>query len=231
MFNDKLFDAILQQAVKDDLDNEIAAIPSDDELKKMYNFSDRHNRRMKKLFSTDKRREVFGTIPRWGIAASFALIAVAAIITNPLINPFYNRNNIKPVSIKMPIADEIPLDVKKKQVGEAIPAYVPAGYEITRIYIYPDSYVLIDYANDAGEVFLIEVSYYYDSDNVIDGVSYVREVDINGNKGYLYNPGWTYILSWRPDNAYGEYSVRSNSISPDELIKIAESIKCGDVFG
>jgi len=229
IINDDLFDAVLKQALKDNLNNNIASVPADEELKKTYTFSDRHNRRMKKLFTADKRRNFFKTVPRWSLAAAFALIAAAAIITNPLINPLIKKENVTAVSIRMPIADEIPLEVKKEQVKEAIPSYVPAGYDITRIYIYPNDYILIDYANEAGEILLIEVSN-IDGDNVIDGVHYVREVGINGNKGYLYNPGWTYILSWRPDNADGEYSVRSNCLSPEELIKIAESIECGDVY-
>jgi len=229
IINDDLFDAVLKQGLKDNLNNEISALPTDEELKKMYTFSDRHNHRMKKRFSTDKRRELFKIVPRWSVAAAFALIAIAAIITNPLINPLIKKENVTAVSIKMPIADEIPLEVKKEQVKEAIPAYVPAGYDITRIYIYPDNYILIDYANEADEILLIEVSN-IDGNDVIDETHYIREVDINGNKGYLYNPGWTYILSWRPDNADGVYSVRSNGISPDELIKIAESIECGNVY-
>ena len=78
--NDDFFEAMLRQAIIKNNNNEIAAIPSDEELKKTYVFSERHNKKMKKLFSADKRREVFTIVYRWGKVAA-AVVCVTATLT------------------------------------------------------------------------------------------------------------------------------------------------------
>ena len=78
--NDDFFDAMLRQAVIKNNKNEIAAIPSDEELKKSYTFSERHNQKMKKLFSADNRREAFTIVYRWGKVAVVA-VCVSATLT------------------------------------------------------------------------------------------------------------------------------------------------------
>ena len=48
--NRNLFDALLRQAVIDNYEEELAAIPDEQELSAVYSFSDTHNARMKNLF-------------------------------------------------------------------------------------------------------------------------------------------------------------------------------------
>jgi len=65
----------------------LAAIPSDEELDKMYTLSDEHYKKMKKLFAADKRQETITIVLRWSKVAVVticvtATVAFAALLTS-----------------------------------------------------------------------------------------------------------------------------------------------------
>lgn len=57
VYGKNLSESLLRSAVIDDHMNELDSIPSEDELREMYTFSNRHEARMRELFRQEKRRE------------------------------------------------------------------------------------------------------------------------------------------------------------------------------
>jgi hypothetical protein len=49
-YRETIFENLLHRVVIEDHENELASIPPEDELKKMYSFSPRHEAKMKALF-------------------------------------------------------------------------------------------------------------------------------------------------------------------------------------
>lgn len=79
-FGDELFDALLEQAVRQNLHNEIMSIPSEEELEQLYTFSEEHNKRMKKLFAADSRREVIFVVLKWTKVAVVTVCVSATLL-------------------------------------------------------------------------------------------------------------------------------------------------------
>jgi len=51
------FEELFAKAVIQSFEDELAAFPPQEELEKMYTFSDRHKARMEKLFEEDRKRD------------------------------------------------------------------------------------------------------------------------------------------------------------------------------
>ena len=83
--NDDFFEAVLRQAVIQNNKNEIALIPSDEELKKTHIFSEQHNKRMKNLFAAENIRKTFTIIYKWGKVAVIALLIVLLLGLVPML--------------------------------------------------------------------------------------------------------------------------------------------------
>ena len=97
--NNDFFEAMLHQAVIKNNRDEIASIPSDDELKKTLTFSERHNKRMKKLFTADKRKEVFTIVYKWGKVAVITVCISATLTFGALLTSAEVRKAIGDVII------------------------------------------------------------------------------------------------------------------------------------
>lgn len=86
--NDSIFEALFRQAVIDDYLEEINAIPSNEELSKIYTFSSKFELRMKKLFAREERRERFIILAKYAkrVAAVFVfgvIVLFGALLFNP----------------------------------------------------------------------------------------------------------------------------------------------------
>jgi hypothetical protein len=97
--NDGLFEAVLRQAVIKNHTNEIAAIPSDEKLFKLYTFSDEHNKRMKKLFSADRRQEAFVVVFKWTKVAVIAVCISVSVLFSALLTSAEFRKAVGDVII------------------------------------------------------------------------------------------------------------------------------------
>ena len=86
--NDSVFEALFCQAVIDNYIEEINAIPSNEELSKIYTFSPKFELRMKKLFAREERRERFIIIAKYAkrVAAVF-VIGIMVLFGTLLFNP------------------------------------------------------------------------------------------------------------------------------------------------
>jgi hypothetical protein len=78
--DDILFEAMLRQAVIKSHMKELAELPSDEELRKMYTFSERHNKRMRKLFASDRRRDVFIVVRNWSKVAAVVVCIMTTVL-------------------------------------------------------------------------------------------------------------------------------------------------------
>jgi len=87
---DPVFEAVLRQAVRDNIYEEAESVPDDDVLATMFTISEKHNARMRRLCAHEDRREQLRSImkPTRKIAVA-AMIAIAilfgALLTNPTV--------------------------------------------------------------------------------------------------------------------------------------------------
>ena len=86
--SDSVFEALFRQAVIDNFDEELDSLPSDAEMAKLYTFSERHEKRMRKLFVHEERKEKVRTALKIGrrIAAA-VIIAVSILFGIMMFNP------------------------------------------------------------------------------------------------------------------------------------------------
>lgn len=77
--DDDLFDAVLSQSVIKNHNEEMEHIPSEAELSEIYLYSERHNIRMKKLFSSQKRKKFFSDVFKI-VRVAIAIICISATI-------------------------------------------------------------------------------------------------------------------------------------------------------
>ena len=81
--DDILFEAMLKQAVIKSHMKELAALPPEEELRKMYTFSERHNKRMRKLFAKERRRAIFADVYRYAKLAAAVICVATTVIFSP----------------------------------------------------------------------------------------------------------------------------------------------------
>ncbi|MHB8061777.1 MAG: DUF4367 domain-containing protein [Ruminiclostridium sp.] len=74
-----LFDAVFAQAVIKNFEDELAEIPSRQELEKTYSFSAVHIAKMKKLFGQDKRKDILRRIGIWGRSTAAVIVIIMAL--------------------------------------------------------------------------------------------------------------------------------------------------------
>jgi hypothetical protein len=74
-----LFDAVFAQAVVLNFEDELAEIPPKQELEKMYSFSAVHIVKMKKLFGSDKKKDIFRKIGKWSRSVAAVIVIIMAL--------------------------------------------------------------------------------------------------------------------------------------------------------
>lgn len=78
--NDDIFERMLQMALTQNLEDELADLPSEAEIEEKYPLSAAHEERMQTLFRAEKKTSVYKTVERWSRrVAAIALVAVAAL--------------------------------------------------------------------------------------------------------------------------------------------------------
>lgn len=86
--NNNIFEALFRQAVIDNFEDEVNAIPPNDVLAGMYEFSDRHKNAMKRIFKAEKRQDRLKVILKIGKAAAvIAVITITAFFTMLMTSP------------------------------------------------------------------------------------------------------------------------------------------------
>jgi hypothetical protein len=124
------FDTLFRQAVIDNYEEEILAIPSEKELSKLYSFSDMHIARMKRLFARAERLERLNSAAKWARRCAVVAIVTAAVLFSAFMTDSEVRAAIKSVIIEW--FDQFTKFTSRqdstKESQEWEPSYVPEGF-------------------------------------------------------------------------------------------------------
>lgn len=222
------FEALLRLAVIECFEKEMAKIPPQDELKKMYTFSERHERRMKKLFGHVRRVDIWKSIRRH----SYRVAAIFALILTLLFGALMTNDNVR-AAVKETIVEWFSTFTRFGFTGGA---NGEPSSEWSLGYL-PDSFVESEshergagktevYANENGEVLIFLYMPSAGSSIAVDNERTNYSIsNIDGIDYYLFIPLENELFSniiWERDGI--AFSLEA-AIDKDELIKIAVSVR------
>ncbi|MDR0446240.1 MAG: DUF4367 domain-containing protein [Oscillospiraceae bacterium] len=236
---DEELDGLLRKAVVASFEKELAQIPPDEELRKMYTFSDRHNTRMKKLFRRKRTRiklpQMFYSV-RAKTAGGYlrAAVAVVAVVFALSFGLLLTSQPVRAAVATMisqwfdsftRFSAEDMGEGSDENISPDIwrPEFLPAGFAEQETMIVGDITQMV-YANDAGVG--ITLTYSADSTMVVnnDDIQY-DAVTVGGVKYHIFMS--TDELSdnaivWMRDSVMFELH---SQISADTLMAVAQSVK------
>jgi hypothetical protein len=225
-FGDDFFEVVLKRAVIENNRNEIAVLPSENELAKLCEFSRRHIARMKRLFAADGRREVFTVVYKWGKVAVIAVCVSATLTFGTLLTSAEIRKAVGDVIITW--FEKFTKFQSEESDGEFTerewkPEYLPAGFDATDT-LGARGFV---YANGEGALIIFE---YNPSDSSISVDNEDMDYSIITDNGVPYHLFRTTITDGEHDNvvlwdADGYRFTVMGNYDIDELLRIALSIK------
>lgn len=223
---DSLFEAMFRQAVVDNFEEELAAIPSKSEIRKQYSSLVELDIKMAKLFARERikvRLRVFAKVAE-RVAACFliaVLLAGAVIATVPQARAAFMRVVIEWTEKYTKFTAE------GDGIHTAMPqwtlGYLPDGYvEIERLET--EQLLEIYYQNDAGG-FLAFGAMSQSGSLLVnnEGVQYHQQV-IEGVVYHLFEAETIDNFSQVVWDAHGYRFNVNGSLSVDELLTIAESV-------
>ena len=227
--NDGLFNAILRQAVIKNNNNEIASIPPEDELKRMLTFSDSHNKRMKKLFIADKRREFFTIFYKWSKVAVVAVCISSTLMFSILLTSAEVRKAISNVIVTW--FDQF-TKFQSEEVGSEFVErdwsldYLPIGFYLNEEFTGTDS-KYFEYVHESGSI--IDFGYIISDDSVsVDNENKKYKVIIENDIVYhlfestlIDNEHDFNTIIW---DMFGYRFTIAGNYDINELLKIALSV-------
>ncbi len=221
-------DDIIMQGITEFTEEWIDTYPDPHEIKDEYTFSDRHNKRMERMFEHhDSFFYLITRTPKKAIASSFiALILATSVIiaTNSSAQAFatdFFTNIFKEFTdIFFVVENEL------EEIEEYYaPSYIPEGYEVDNI----DKRKLefgIEYKNDSDEIIIfdqalpIEFGVMADTEQLKEDET-LEEIKVNNEKAILIFNKLDYHLYWNNK----QYRFTLIGKEKDEIIKMAESLK------
>lgn len=227
--DDSVFEALFRQAVIDDYNDELNSIPPREKLMETISFSKEFERKMKKLFSRDERREFLKSVLNYStrVAAIFAVtitILFGLLLLNKEVRAAVKNTVIewydKFTSIIFHNEDSTTDENKEWK-----PGYLPSGYNDGSVETL-GRIINIEFVNDQGDT--IRFSYRPGSGftNIsVDDENHIMENDtINGYTAYILratDSSFENGITWSM-NGY-IFSIWSR-LPVDELKMIAQSI-------
>ena len=157
------FEAVLRVAALDVYEEEMAEIPSDEELERDYSFSERHERKMKRLFRKVKHMNTIKTIRSvsYRVAAAYSLLSAffivvlffngdfRSIVKTTLSKTF--ENTVEPV-VPLIFSESEPI---YDSFREWKPEYIPEGFSEKAAYETGGA-AYIEYVNENKETIVYE---------------------------------------------------------------------------
>lgn len=222
-------DKLFEDASAMSLDNLINEYPSPEELEGMYDFSDKHNKKMKKLFrKADKiengiSKDFWHTFRRISFNAAavlcmlftvFTLVAftvpeIRVAITNYIVEENYEY-----------VAINIESDMYESEIIEGAPRYIPEGYKIIDTII-TEAIIDIVYENSSGK-FIYYTRNTGETFLTLDNEdSDFKPIHILKIKGYIKDKNGEISLVFHDDEY--THTITSNA-DKKVIIEIAESI-------
>lgn len=227
--DDSVFEALFRQVIIDDYINEIDTIPPKEALMEMISFSPEFELRMKKLFSSDKRKDFLKKDLNYGKrAAAIFVMAITIMFGILLINPEVRaavKNTVvewydKFTSFIFQSGASNVNEQKEWKIN-----HLPTGYYENSVETL-GKIVMTKYINDHGDT--IKFSFRPEENNTnisVDNENHtVESKTIQGHESYLIkamNDDFENGVIWSMDG----YTFNIWSKLPiDELIKMVESI-------
>jgi len=231
-----LFDALFSYALKENAIRETQAIPSNEVLKKEYQFSDEFENKMKNIIKKQRNKRVMKKVYYYGkkIAACIMIIitigfgalmtvdAVQQAVINTIIEWYDDHNAYTFKNTSGRESDDILADSHAQ-----IPDYIPEGFELTDSNVNTQNSIYF-YSNVVGKTIVFRSSIITDEHTTFIDNEHTdyEEIEINGKNTYLFigedNNDNSVSLIWIDGNII--YSVDS-WIGVSEAIKIAKSVK------
>lgn len=223
--NESLYEkAAMRVILQPVVDEEIAEF---DEWNKIpHEYSPEFERRIVKIFRKDRLKRSCRSAAVYGrkIAVCFAVIVTLALVACAAIEPLRER-----------VADAFVTWYEKwngivyetsETTGEPLlPTYVPDGYEIT-YYDVTDELAVIEYVNNKNSFAFMRTKNYHDKESFVDNEKCVmEEIEWRDGKAIYFKPiyeGVQHSMMWEEG---GYVYIIDSSVSKEELIKFAESVK------
>ena len=223
--SDSLFEALLSQAVKDDLDNRIRALPSEAEAVAEFPFSDRHIARMKRLFARDLRHERLRAAAKWVYRAAVIVLLAVTVTFGVLLTSPEVRAAVSQTVIEW--FDQFALftpRVEAQATTRLEPAYLPDGYfELDRFEM--DDITFVVYTNEGGSNINLLVQPVRGSKAVDHEELPYNSLFIEGIEYHIFtgnSAGKISSVIWERNG--NRYEV-SADLSAELLLKIAQSVQ------
>ncbi|MDU6306839.1 MAG: DUF4367 domain-containing protein [Clostridium sp.] len=232
---DQIFEVMLQTAVKENFEKELHELPTAKELTDDYELSESTRKEIEKWIKTANHKS---TRLRMQKAAKRAAVIAAIIIPVSMVSLLSveaSRNLIFNAVMNW-ASDHVAIQYQDRQASssetsspddsEIRPRYLPEGFvEVETDQI--NSSFITKYRNDQGELILFRrSSLSMEGAFSIDTEHTTRtEIEIQGEKASLFaanEPDVTSSLLWK-NHSYS--FLLSSKISPEELVKMAESME------
>jgi len=222
--NDSVFEALLRQAVIDRFNEELDSLPPDEELARVYIFSQMHESRMQRLFAIENRKEKLGNFVNWSkkIAAVLVIavtIFFCALMFVPEVRATVTGTIIEWYEKFVRFTSNVP---ETEKTGYE-PMYIPAGFiEIVRDE--GDMTTTIIYSNEDGTI----IVFLHGRESGSTAVDIENsEHDIILSKGIEYHlliPVEDKMESTIVWTMEGQRYTITSVVSIDELLRIADSV-------
>jgi hypothetical protein len=223
------FDALLKVSVSEALKNEMNTFPSNEELNGKYKPSSKLNRRVKWIITKGRIKsmiQIYGGILRKAAVCIIIILAVSSLTLfsveatrNAIFNTFIERfDKYTEIKFKDPSTDDKLSNIYR-------PAYLPEGFKEISTGSYGNT-VMITYSNATGAEIRFKQRPAGTGTSLIDNENTdYKEVEINGNKAYLFEAMTKddySVLLWQSEGIVFELT---SQIGIDELVRIGNSIK------
>lgn len=225
----ELIDELFKEAAEKSLSDIIKKYPTLEELEGKYEFSNKHNKKMKRFFKKAEKVESRGNIDAWHTFRRMSFNAAAVLcmlftiltlvaFTVPEIRVEITNYIVEKNEEHIVISTES--NMYKGEIIKGAPKYIPEGFEVNS---YTETEIILDimyssgdnrfiyYTRSAGETMLT-----LDNEN-----SNFTNINIAEHLGYISQKNDEVTIIFH-DGEYTYYIV--SDIDRDEMIKIAVSI-------
>lgn len=219
---------MFEEKMKELLNAEFDAIPTKEELEKMYTFSERHEENMEEIFEAEERKEnkkVFYAALKKAAVIALAVIGCAFVSLKvvPTVYAYVETLLIENSEDRVIFKDKDNTEYDEVADLRFEPSYVPEGYEFVEEIENEFGNVIIKYKNAADE--LLKIGYSkangmqisVDIDNTIE-----EAVVVNGNRYYTFSSYDDFtIIIWKCE---GYLFDVSGKLDTEEMLNVAASV-------
>lgn len=192
----EITEVILRRAVIDAHEQDMAEFPPDEELAKIYKFSEAHEARMRALFRRVRRREIFGKMYTVSKRAAIIVLIMATVSFGILLTDSRVQASVRETVISW--YERFTLfrfrgNGAIDDADEWFPAYVPSGFyanEIINMYIGrfiilknpAGDYIVFNYRPAEGTIAGIDNEYTRLETLTLDGIDYFVVTPLPGSE-------------------------------------------------